>query len=118
MSRPATYTPEERRARRLEQIRASVARHAERLAEMTRLEQAAWKSRASLGEGFDPYTAEERAEAERLNARLAEIRRDAERLNKRLAERLTGAVREDPRLAPLLAEIATGGASRLTLPPF
>lgn len=104
--------------RRRATVRASVARHKERLSKMTRLEQAAWKARASLGESFDPYTPEERAEVEKIRRLTAELERAAESLNAKLRDRLAGASAEDPRLAALLGAVVGAESTKLLLPPY
>ena len=118
MSRPALYTPEEALERRRAGVRKSVAAHAERLKSMTRLEQAAWKARETLGDHFVAYTPAEADAVARLRAQIAEIQGAAEALNSRIQERLERQVGKDPRLAPLLAEIVHGTLTRLELPPF
>lgn len=117
MSRPAIYTPEEALERRRERVRASVARHNERLSQMSSLEQVAWKARASLGEDFDPYTPEERERLEYIRKVRAALEAEADRLNQDITTRLRASLADNPSLAPLLTELEYGSTIRVALKP-
>lgn len=117
MSRPAIYTPEEAAARRRERVRVSVAKHNERLSSMSPVEQAAWKARATLGEGFDPYTPEERERLEYIRKVRRALEAEASRLNARMRDRYKAAVADNPHLAAILAELETGKEVRVSLRP-
>ena len=118
MPRPAIYTPEEAKKRRLAHVRKSVAAHKDRQRAMTRLEQAVWKSRASLGEDYVPYTPEEAEAVARLKARIAGVEAEAAALNTRIRECLEAEISADPRLAPLLSELINGRDVQVMLKPF
>lgn len=104
--------------RRRAQIRASVARHKVRMGQLTRLEQAAYKARASLGPDFKPYTAEERAKVDRINELIGELERSVDELNSDLVERLSVEVSGDPRLSVLLGTLVGGEGVRIIIKPF
>lgn len=121
MPKPASLshmTPAERMEHRLQQIRDSAAQHRQRLKEMTPAERAAWKARASLGEGFDPYTPEERQAVESLSRRIERLKADAERLNAETRARLKAESLADPSLEPVFAALVSGNAIRVDLEPF
>ncbi|RCW87171.1 hypothetical protein [Paracoccus lutimaris] len=114
MSQPEPDPKEHRRA----QIRESVARHKERLRQMTALERLAYKHRASLGENCDPYTRPEWQQAEVLRVRLEDLIRDAGALHDEILGRLKRDGVDDPGLALLAAALATEAESRFSLKPF
>lgn len=118
MSRPAIYTPEEALERRRAGIRESVARHHARMISMTRLEKAAYKARASLGEELNPYTAEEAAAVASFQEQIRSLEASAERLNAQIQARLLRDIPGQPTLAPLLAELQNGNMVRIDLKPF
>lgn len=107
-------TKEEAAEARRAQIRAGVAAHKARMQSMSRLDQAAYRARAELGEGYDPYTVAERAEMERLRLLRDELEASCLSLNGRLVERLRVAAAEDVRLSGLL-ESLDGVVDRLNL---
>lgn len=117
MSRPAIYTPEEALERKRERVRASVARHAERLSAMSPLEQVAYKARASLGEDFDPYTPEERERLEYIRKVQRALEAEVARLNAKMKDRYKTAIVDQPKLAPILAELENGKEIRVQLKP-
>lgn len=118
MSRPAIYTPEEAYERKLERTRVGVAKHTARLSSMTRLEQAVWKARSTLGADFVPYTPEEAEAVARVRAMIVALEKNATILNNVIRARLEKGIRENPALAPLLAELSSGTSVRLDLKPF
>lgn len=85
-----------------EQNRKDAAAHKARMDALTRLEQAAFLERKNLGEGFDPYTSQERATAERIQRKIAELQNDAQILQLEVTNRLTQQATDDPRAAVLL----------------
>lgn len=118
MSRPALYPPEIAKERRKAQIREGVAKHHAHFISLTRLEQAAYKARASLGEDYAPYTVEEAEAVASLKARIAALEAEASTLNALIRKRLESQIGEDPRLAPLLSEVINGTSVRVDLKPF
>lgn len=110
--------PEEALERRRASVRASVARHKAEMDRLTRIEQAAWKARKSLGDPYEPYTAEERAEVERLRDMAAELESAAQSLNKILCRRYRAEAESNPSLKPILEALEEGRGSYVTLPPF
>lgn len=109
--------PEDSLERRRASVRASVARHKERLGSLSPIEQAAWKARASLGEAFDPYTPAERSRLERIRRMQADLAKEVETLNATMLERYRHAIGDDPRLAVILAELEHGKELRVSLKP-
>lgn len=118
MSRPALYSPEVARERRKAQIRDGVAKHHARLISMTRLEQAAYKARASLGEDYVPYTPDEAEAVARLKARIAGVEAEAATLNAQIQARIASRIATEPHLASLLSELINGATVRIDLKPF
>lgn len=117
MARPKVHlTPEAALEAARAKSRRGVARHKEKMDRLTRLEQGAWKARASLGEGYNPYTEAEREEAEAIRAETERLIRRAERLNARLRQRLTERAAE-PGVASLLGAL-DGRHTRLDLAPY
>lgn len=104
------------RERRLASLRASAARQRERLSQLTPLQQAAWKARTTLGEGYDPYTPEEKEMLRRVQDLQKAFEDAAGALHSTLTERYRSLVRQDPRVAVLLAELEAGKATRLDVP--
>jgi outer membrane protein TolC len=117
MARPSIYTPEEISERRREQVRIGVAKYTERMANLSSLEQAAHKARATLGEAFDPYTAEERERLDYINEARAKLEKEVNRLNARMTARYRDAVAGNPSLSAILAELETGKEIRMALKP-
>lgn len=110
---PAKDAKEHRRA----QVRASVARHAARLSQLSSLEQAAYKARASLGESFDPYTPEERHSLECIRRLQSELQEAAASLNAQMTRRLERDLAKNAALVVLLAELKSGSDVRVSLKP-
>lgn len=109
MSQP---TPERR-----EKIREAVAAGRARLAALSPAEKAAYKARSLLGEGFDPYTPEERASRERIASLTASLEAEAEALHAKITGRLRVAIADQPELATILAELETGSPAKVALKP-
>lgn len=109
-------TPEAVEARRA-LVRESVARHKERQSSLSRLEQAAWKERATLGAQFDPYTPAEREKLARIRALQDELEKEAGELRQSVVARLGAAGAESP-LASLLERLESGKGLRIELAPF
>lgn len=109
---------EEALERRRAAIRASVARHKAEMDRLTRAEQAAWKARKSLGDAFEPYTPEERAEVERIQDLAAELESAALSLSRILVRRYRAAVEADPSLKPILEALEEGRGTHVALPAF
>ena len=113
----STYTPEEAKERRRASVRASVAKHSERLASLSPIERAAWKARASLGEDYDPYTPAEREKLDEIRKLRAELETRALWLNEALRSRYRKSLADNPSLVALLAELEAGTEVRINLPP-
>ncbi len=117
MARPSIYTPEEAAERTRARVLLSVKKHAERLKNLSPLEQAAWKARATLGADFDPYTPEERERLEYIRKVRRALEAETDRLNAKISNRLRAAVVDNPGLAALLGELANGKEVRVSLKP-
>lgn len=111
-------TPEELLDARRKTIRASVDRHNERMAAMTRLEQAAWMERKALGEDAQPYTPRELEEAEAIRAQTEALQARAKALNQTVAHRLEREAGRDEGKAALLTRFKTMRTVRVELTPF
>ena len=78
------YETEEARRKNAE----NVQRFKEKMDQLTRLEQAAYKERKLLGQGFDPYTPRERELAEAIRADLDRVLARADMLHQEIHKRL------------------------------
>lgn len=96
--------------------RENVARHKAKMDSLSFVEQAAWKARASLGEGFDPYTAEERQRLEQINDLITELQAQARALNQDLLARYMELLPAHPEYAPIIGALS-GKEKRIDLPP-
>lgn len=98
--------------------RQFAAEHYARFREMTRLEQAAYKTRSELGEGYRPYTPAELEEAEAIRRLTSELQARADMLNQRITKRLRGQAGSKKGVESLLFRFESMKDTRIELRPF